>query len=1409
MKILFYSLVLLFLISLPSHLQSQTFTVMSTGDGDDNEPPYTLREAIRFVNESPLNNNKIIEFELNSDGDPTDLIFLNDQLPFIQSNNVTINGINQTTSNKVIIIGGEWIQSIQFYSEDAITFGDPGSPFDAFTNNHINNMAFDGFLLPLRFWGVTDFSASDCEFYNSRSTAFGGNSMIECNNSKNGVINNNLILPNNFGNKPDGVSNTKGVAAYNCQNFIIDANAIHLCDQAIEFFNTSDMNITNNITRELNINFEIYRYPNFYFCIVGNSENITFGGPGQENEIYGLDESLGFDTGISCDASSNIIVLENSFDCLSSPISNYSATITIDHIYQDGAGGTGTPGEIVYVYQSGNFTPTNNDPVCNYCDNGYLYIGSTEVADDGTWCLEYPSGFTLSPNDNITAYSIQPPFGSSDGNTSDFVTGCYSADDNCPNITISIDPTITSCIQLCVEANVLENGGPISSPEWITYTWFPPGGGVENGSEVCAFTEGLLSLQVDYKCCIYQANYQLEFPNLDIVATGTEASCGNSNGTITVQAVGGQSPFVYTITGPPNQTSGSVFGATYTFFNVPAGTYTATVTDSYNCSANQSITINSSTGPVLNFNTVDASCGQSNGSATVNAVNGQSPYEYLWSTGSTNATINNLSMGEYFVTVTDNNNCVVTGSVNIFSSDGPVVSITKTDATCGMANGTANASATGGLLPYNFAWSNGSFGPNIIGLLPGLYSVTVTDANNCTGTQSVTINSTGGPDVSISKTDANCGVANGSATATPSAGSPPYTYLWSTGSTNATITSLNAGIYTVTVTDSENCATSQDVEIINIGGPVVNITKTDANCGVANGSATAIPTGGSLPFSYLWSTGSTDQTINNLIAGVYSVTVTDNSNCATSQTVEINNIGGPNVTVNTTDANCGVANGSAEAMVTGGASPYDYLWSTGSTLPSITGLAAGNYSLTVTDAAGCISVTDIVINNIGGPAVVINKTDSDCSGANGSANAVASGGTLPYNYLWSTGATTQSISGLLPGSYTVTVTDGTGCITTETTIINSNGGPTSTFEVDNTTCGLVNGSVILTILNGSQPFDYSISGASTMSSENINVNNFNFTGLQAGSYIYNIQDAGGCTTEGSFIINSSTEVSFNPVQSGFECGQATGIITLIVVNGTGPYTFLLNDENLNNTGIFTGLIPGEYLVSVIDSRGCRADSTLASNISFEFNAVTDTVIMDFYSNPVEFDPLDNDEITGTGFTVTPVNSVVLNGGNQMIGTLTNQSASSSTFEFYFHGSYDGQTNTYTLNYPFEQETMQYLLCFDQCPGACDTGTIILLSNYRCIDNNGGFVNTFTPNGDGRNDVLVLPQFPECNITGSEIGIYNRWGEKVFSRQDYGNNWDGLNNGGTELPEGTYYYVLNIKTSDGKQFVIKNFIELLR
>jgi len=390
------------------------------------------------------------------------------------------------------------------------------------------------------------------------------------------------------------------------------------------------------------------------------------------------------------------------------------------------------------------------------------------------------------------------------------------------------------------------------------------------------------------------------------------------------------------------------------------------------------------------------------------------------------------------------------------------------------------------------------------------------------------------------------------------------------------------------------------------------------------------------------------------------------------------------------------------------------------------------------------------------------------------------------------------------------VTDFQGCITIKSVEIISIGNTlTAQSIVTSTSCGIDNGTVLLTISGGVSPFQFTINGPSgPLQNNEVNSSSL-FETLTSGSYSYLILDGNGCSTSGTFILGNSQSVDFVISQQGFQCAQKSGTLTISAQSGTAPFSFTINNIGQNNTGIFTGLIPGQYNIRMTDAQGCSKDSAFTTNAASNIVAVDDTIKFDFYSNPVIIDVVSNDQLNGeTSVILNSVSQDVFNGAGLFIGTLL-KSNNENSMEFYFHGDYDPITKKYTLNYPLESERMDYVICLASCPEACDTGTILMINDATCIDNNGDYVNTFTPNGDGQNDVLILPQFPKCKIGHSDFKVFNRWGAPVLSKANYDNNWDGKNDNGEELPGGTYYYVLNLKTTDGKSFVIKNFVELIR
>ncbi|MEW6467466.1 MAG: gliding motility-associated C-terminal domain-containing protein [Bacteroidota bacterium] len=315
-------------------------------------------------------------------------------------------------------------------------------------------------------------------------------------------------------------------------------------------------------------------------------------------------------------------------------------------------------------------------------------------------------------------------------------------------------------------------------------------------------------------------------------------------------------------------------------------------------------------------------------------------------------------------------------------------STTSTNATCGLANGTGTTSASGGVTPYNYNWSNGATTATVTGLAPGTYIVTITDSTGCgQGSDTIVISNVGGVQAICTNVNVQCfGTSTGSATANTLSGQSPFTYLWSNSQTTQTATGLAAGSYTVIVTDAQGC---MDTAVVTITQPTAmggTITGQNATCfGASNGQATVNVIGGTAPYSYSWVPSSqTGQTGTGLAAGTYTVVVTDANGCTITPTVVI---GQPaavqNSFPNVVNVLCnGGSNGSATAQGSGGTGPYTYVWNTSppQSGATATGLSAGNYVVTVTDANNCITFDTVSITQPPPPQDTLQITSRFCEG---------------------------------------------------------------------------------------------------------------------------------------------------------------------------------------------------------------------------------------------------------------------------------------------------------------------------------------------------------------------------------------------------------------------------------------------
>jgi len=362
---------------------------------------------------------------------------------------------------------------------------------------------------------------------------------------------------------------------------------------------------------------------------------------------------------------------------------------------------------------------------------------------------------------------------------------------------------------------------------------------------------------------------------------------------------------------------------------------------------------------------------------------------------------------------------------------------------CGQQNGSVTVTTTGGVPPYKYSWSPVTGTNNTISnISAGVYTVTVTDSKGCSQTTAVTVGSSGSTiALSMSATNISCaGLKDGSATVSGSGGTVPFSYVWNTVPVQnaATATGLSTGTYVVTLTDSKGCTGTATVSITQPPAITSSVSVTNTACGANAGSASVSANGGNGGFNYSWNPGGQNTSaISNLAAGTYTCTIADANGCTQIQTATILNTNGPvaNVTLQA-DVSCnGGKDGSASSAATGGTPPYSFSWSNGQAAQNASGLSAGTYTLTVTDAAGCSDTKTILIAQPTAITASVTTTQASCSQSDGSATANPSGGTSPYSYLWNTMQSGKTITGLAAASYTVVVTDARGCSKSFSTIV--------------------------------------------------------------------------------------------------------------------------------------------------------------------------------------------------------------------------------------------------------------------------------------------------------------------------------------------------------------------------------------
>ncbi|MEL7426590.1 MAG: T9SS type A sorting domain-containing protein [Bacteroidota bacterium] len=415
--------------------------------------------------------------------------------------------------------------------------------------------------------------------------------------------------------------------------------------------------------------------------------------------------------------------------------------------------------------------------------------------------------------------------------------------------------------------------------------------------------------------------------------------------------------------------------------------------------------------------------------------------------------------------------------------------------------------------------------------------------------------------------------SDGSASVNPSGGAAPYSVSWSNGGSGNSITGLSAGNYQYTITDSEGCSVSSNIYVGQASSIQANVSRINNGCRFdTQGELSLAPSGGTPPYSYAWSNGATSATISGLAAGPYAYTITDANGCTRSGGVSV--LASTPVIGNATarDVNChGEAEGSATLSPSGGVGPYTYQWSNGATTQDVSGLAAGNYSYTVTDSQGCTGEGSLAIQQPAPVWTTFEQTYACGDEDNGSAEVFANGGTPPYTYQWSNGATTAAITNLPPGMYFYTVTDSEGCESREGLVCIFRSIIEASATANAPDCSSADdGSASIVVTDGIAPITYQWSNGATTPT---------VSGLAPGTYGYTVTGAFGCDVSGSITI---AEANINVVASVTEL--VNGNLQASGSGGAAPYTY--EWSNGETTAIASDYTEGTYSVTVTDANGC-------------------------------------------------------------------------------------------------------------------------------------------------------------------------------------------------------------------------------
>ena len=906
-----------------------------------------------------------------------------------------------------------------------------------------------------------------------------------------------------------------------------------------------------------------------------------------------------------------------------------------------------------------------------------------------------------------------------------------------------------------------------------------------------------------------------------------------------------------------------------------SNTYTVTATDIYGCTTTGDVTVD-----VLNFSAStnllhDVSCyGGSDGSAEV-TVNVGGTNNYQWDDPSlqTNLALTNVGAGTYQVTVSNAGGCTATATVDISEPALLELTTTSSDALCyGDPSGTATAEVNGGTQPYSYLWSTGNTTSVLASLGAGTFLLTVTDNNGCTAIEQVIISEPA--EVRLNLTQAqniSCfSGSDGQISVTSTGGIDPVNYLWNTGTIGPDANSLPAGTYTVTITDANGCSSTLSQALTQPNELTGFATNIDVKChGQNDGELHLDINGGSIPYNANWqgpgNFNSSGQDLTNLFAGNYMSTITDINGCTHVVSALVNE---PDAILldlpAVTDTICfNASNGTATVLPAGGVAPYQYLWSANNqNNQTATGLAAQQYTVTVTDANGCTKLGSTIVPQKAELNAFALPTLPNCHDGNDGTATVNSVyyGITPANlsdftFLWNTTPTQSGITASQLSanqSYSVTLTDSDGCTATHSVVI---GNPIAVEAgisgKDDVEChGEATGWAAAMATGGTAPYTW-------FWNQGTSVQDSVGQGLSAGLAQVTITDAHGCEDVVSVMIQEPTLLQGQITPVHVKCyGEFTGSA---IVNGSGgvsPYSYSWGNGEQGNS--IQDVASGSYPVSITDKNGCVTtkiaqilqpdaplDATLdmieprchgdqngqiifhpmggtapyryaLDNGPYSGSAVRiglsagfyEATIMDINGCIAELPPIEVTQKDPMDVDLGPDFHIILGQDTQLVAQVFNYNSSfnlvwSPQDSVWLSCMSCTNPSVYNLEYSeyFEVTAIDSLGC-----RASDM-VYIQVDKPRKV-----FVPTaFSPNGDFINDLLLV--HGQKTSKALLFRVFDRWGEMVYEAKNFAFNdentgWDGTFRG-QEMDPGVYIWILEVEYVDGATEVYKGNTTLIR